>query len=382
MVDSITREFQFETCLLKHHIRVNAWLPACRRRLKAVQAEKARRLRYFTFCAIGAVDVLMLDVAKVIRRSENEKFDTVVFFDKNSDAVNETLKRIAGSIGFNGNFTDIVLLDPHATAGPDDDLLGSNVSQEDDAETRQAQRDKQQHLQFIQKFPFDIMNLDLEEFLFKDKDPTPGRVIRAVRKLFEWQRRPLHQKGYTEERLRGFSFMFTTQVGPDQLADDHRAALVNALNANLAQFADLPDKLLERWGTGQPQQLLEQDFEKFFKLAVPKVIASIAWDEDWYVDPNHGVKVYEFRRDAARGAYKMLHLVMEFVSPIPGREGRVGPVPLEAQNGYAEAVRKIFADDVVPVTLEIVNQDVLKKSLNYIFARRRRYYPEDEVVIL
>jgi hypothetical protein len=382
MVDGAL-EFQFETCLLKHHVRVDGWLPSCRRRLKAVQAEKPRRLRYFTFCAVGAVDVLMLDVAKVIRPSDNGKFDTVVFFDKDSDAVNETLKRIAGSIGFNGSFTDIVLLDPHEVVGePAPDALGSNVQSPDDIETRQVQRDRQQHLDFIPQFPFDIINLDLEEFLFKDQDPTPGKVIRAIRKLFEWQRRPLHQKRHPEERLSAFSFMFTTQVGPEQLADDHRAALVNALNANLAQFADLPGMLEQRCGTQEPQKLLEQDFERFFKLAVPKAIASIAWDEDWYVDPDHGVKIYEFQRPAARGDYKMLHLVMDFVSPSPGRERRVGPVPVDAQNAYANAVRKIFADDVIPVTPETINEPPLKKSLNHIFARRRKYYPEDRKVEL
>ena len=53
--------FAFEDCLLKHYIRKEVWLPFCRDRLKKIRAstkKEPRRLRYFTFCAVGALDVL------------------------------------------------------------------------------------------------------------------------------------------------------------------------------------------------------------------------------------------------------------------------------------------------------------------------------------
>src|SRR5437762_14312234 len=93
--------FKYEDDLLKHYIRTTAWLPLCRERLTTIRAEAMRpkdqrRLRYFTFCAVGAIDVLMLDVANVIRQSSDGRFDTVFFFDRSPEYVFETQKRIPG----------------------------------------------------------------------------------------------------------------------------------------------------------------------------------------------------------------------------------------------------------------------------------------------
>ena len=84
--------FAFEDCLLKHYIRKEVWLPFCRDRLRKIRAatpKNPRRLRYFTFCAVGALDVLLLDREKVIRKSTTDEFDTVFFFDKSEEAIVE-----------------------------------------------------------------------------------------------------------------------------------------------------------------------------------------------------------------------------------------------------------------------------------------------------
>jgi hypothetical protein len=324
----------------------------------------------------------MLDVEKIIRISDKKKFDTVIFFDKDSDRVNETLKRIPGSIGFNGTFTDIVLMDPLAVAAIEMDNLSPATDDEDNLETRRIQRDKQQHADLIKQFPFDIINLDLEEFLFKDKDPTPGKVINSIRRIFEWQRRPIHLKGHPPKRLDEFSFMFTTQVGPEHLADDHRATLVECLTENLTEFADLPELLEARSGVLTAAELLEHNFEVFFKIAVPKAVARLGLDEDWYTDPETGVKVFEFTRPAANGPYNILHLVMDFVRPVPDRDHRVGGVPLQARNAYGDAVRQIVTTEVTVITPEIIDEPNLRQSLNKIFRRRKKYYPEDVLVVV
>src|SRR5437660_1637212 len=114
----------FENDIVKHYVRLNGWLPLCRQRLKTIQAtEGERRLRYFTFCARHAMDVLMLDVAKVLIRSASKRFDSVVFFDRDQESILDTIKRIPGAIGFPGNFISIVLLeDPQEDALLDEPL--------------------------------------------------------------------------------------------------------------------------------------------------------------------------------------------------------------------------------------------------------------------
>ncbi len=99
----------YDSDLVKHFVRTDGWLPLCRRRLEAISQEQPRRLRYFTFCAVGAVDVLMLDVAKVVKLSSTSKFDTVAFFGRDDESIVETVKRIPGAVGFPGNFVDVVL---------------------------------------------------------------------------------------------------------------------------------------------------------------------------------------------------------------------------------------------------------------------------------
>src|SRR5256885_11024715 len=97
-------DFPYARCPLKHFVRTDGWLPLCKRRLQGLRQGKKpkdiRRLRYFTFCAVSAVDVLMLDVAKVIRPSNDGLFDTVFFFTRSDEAVLETRKNIPGAIGF------------------------------------------------------------------------------------------------------------------------------------------------------------------------------------------------------------------------------------------------------------------------------------------
>jgi len=155
--------FRYEDDLLKHYVRTVAWLPLCSRRLSTVRAGKRpeafKRLRYFTFCAVGAVDVLMLDIARVLRQ-KNDRFDSVVFFDATPEDIIETQKRIPGAIGFPGKFADIVLLED-----PDEDSVIDGL--ESPAETPESRlgRDLQRRLtmrrDFIRTFPFDVLNLDL-----------------------------------------------------------------------------------------------------------------------------------------------------------------------------------------------------------------------------
>src|SRR5437870_8596447 len=107
-------DFRYARDPLKHFVRTDGWLPLCKRRLQAIRhgrkVKHMRRLRYFTFCAVDAVDVLMLDVAKVIRRSKDGRFDTVFFFTRKDESVIETRKNIPGATGFPGDFVEVVLL--------------------------------------------------------------------------------------------------------------------------------------------------------------------------------------------------------------------------------------------------------------------------------
>jgi hypothetical protein len=378
--------FAFEDCPLKHYVRTQGWLPFCVDRRRSVNAgtkvSQHRRLRYFTFCAVGAIDVLMLDVARVLRPSAEEKFDTVVFFDRDPDAVLETQKRIPGACGFPGSFTDVVLAnDPLGVLGEDLDYLAAPEDRADELMTRQNQRTLAQRRDFIKSFPFDIINLDLEEFAFKPNDPFPGRVVNSMRKVFEWQRNPLVISGTRANkvlRLAGFTLMFTTQIGPPNMSGEYRGMLRDYLTANILEYPELSELMNARVGTDDVNRLEAERFSAFFKLGLPKMLSRILLEQDWYIDPAKGVRIFEFARLWAGGEYRMLHLVMDVRRQEPPMDRRAPhSIPASVQEAYASVSRMIFRDAEITVTEQLVNQVDLRPTLEEIRARRRKYYPED-----
>ena len=105
------------------------------------------------------------------------------------------------------------------------------------------------------RFPFDLINLDLEEFLFKQLDPFPGQVVKAMKRVFEWQRQPIiNAKGH-EEYLKGFTLMFTTKIGPPAMHPDYLEMLRTYLRRNIASQPSLLDQLENRAGLRDIDQL-------------------------------------------------------------------------------------------------------------------------------
>jgi hypothetical protein len=381
-----TGGFKFDRCQLKHYVRVNGWLPNCRARKKAINQgvpeKKHRRLRYFTFCAIGAIDVLMLDVAKIVRPSSSGRFDTVVFFDRDGEAVIETQKRIPGAIGFTGKFTDVVLAGGSTgTTAEDNDVLAAPSNSPDTKETREHQRVQGQRNKFFECFPFDVINLDLEEYAFKPNDEFPGKVVRAMRNVFLWQQRPLEfGLGQRPNRyIDAFTLMFTTRIGPANMTEDYKAMLRECLKSNVTARPELLERLKERTGVDQVSALEQARFDEFFKLGIRKVLANLLLATDWYVEAARGIKTFEFVRQADYDSYTMLHFVMDVRRQQPVLEKRApnSGHAAAALSDYTAVVDDLFGKPDFVVTDQIASSVVLRPSLEQIRARRRKYYPDD-----
>ena len=321
----------------------------------------------------------MLDVEKVLSRSTTDRFDTVVFFDRSPEAVAETQKRIPGATGFNGDFVDLVLKkDPDEDASPRSSL-DEETPLRNTAKTRNELRLLSQRRDFIRQFPFDVINLDLEEFIFKANDPFPGRVVNALRRVFEWQRRELIGPHIASHSLAGFSLMFTTQVGPHNLPDSYLRMLRGHINSNIRGNVKLRQTLEARSGVREAGILQGNDFKLFFELGLPKVLASLLKEKDWFVDPNAGITTFEFERPSKVGPYTMLHLVMEVRRQQPPQEQR-GPGDLEtpeAKQAYKQVAHRIFEQPTTVVDRDAIDRAELKESLELIRARRRKYYNAD-----
>lgn len=259
------------------------------------------------------------------------------------------------------------------------DALTSPSTERDVLTTRNQQQLLAQHRQFIRQFPFDVINLDLEQYLFRPKEELPGQLIRALRKIFYWQTKALTAPQGRNQGLNSFSLMFTTQIGPPNLTNDYLNMLRDRLTANLDSYEELRPLLVERTGLDNVEVLRDTQFNNFFKLAMPKILAATLMEEDWYIDSEAGVVMFEFDRPSKDGPYQMLHLVMDVQRKRPPRDRRPpGADSAEAQVAYREVVRQIFSRRETVVTLESINQRALQEDLNRIKARRRLYYPDEE----
>lgn len=363
--------FKYEDCLLKHYIRTQAWLPLCRARKAAVnpkgtQRTHRRELRYFTFCAAGAIDVLMLDVAGVLHPDGEGHFSTVCFFDRTREDVIETQKRIPGAIGIPGEFTEIVL-----SAEPGADPLAPPTNERDEESVRQKKIREESQLTFREMFPFDVINLDLEGFAFRPNDDLPGKLINSLRKVFEWQREMHLVAG---GNFCGFSLMFTTQIGPPNLSEDYIQMLTSYLDDNIVRDPILGAELRVRSGCESPTALKNGNFEMFFKLALPKTILHTLLEEDWYIDPATGVDLYVIERNSKSGPYKMLHAVMDVRRQTPTKDKRApNTTPPAAAEAHQLIARGIFTSDVVTVTEALVGEAHLVPELGEITKRGLAY---------
>jgi hypothetical protein len=324
----------------------------------------------------------MLDVARVIRRSNDGEFDTVVFFDRGDLEILETRKRIPGARGYPGEFVDLVLLpDPDEETVLDGvDHLEAPKNQQDRADVRERQRLLAERHDFIREFPFDVINLDLEGFFFRRNDPFPGKMVRAFSKILQWQRHPIQRDKGGPETLSGFSLMFTTKIGPPDLTEDYLQMLRQAISRNLQRDDTLTEAMRTRGGTSDVANLERTNFETFFKIALPKLIAELALAEDWYVDADSGILLYEIERPFENGSYKMLHLVLDVKRQNPPKEGRApfDHVSAEAQIAYAQVAKQIFERSELVITRNNLDVAALESSLDNIRRRRRLYYPDEE----
>jgi len=319
----------------------------------------------------------MLDLEKVVRPSNGGAFDTVYYFDVDDVQVARTRESIPGAIGFPGDFIDIVLAEDPLESQVTD--VVSSLEPPGEEEFTRATRRHRQRLairrEFIRAFPFDVINLDLERYLFIPRESLPGKLVNAFRKVFEWQRKRGAAKDGTLYAIDGFELMFTVRIGPRELSQEYRGMMLDYVRQNLAEHDGLQETFEARFNGVTIDDLLKNDFDAFFKLAVPKTILGILKEEDWHVDVSKGIQVFEFDRKTAQDPYTMLHLVMSVNRNSPQKESRgPGAVPAQAIQAYKDGVQAIFASDTIKVESELktFGETKIGKHLEEVFRHRTK----------
>lgn len=375
-------EFRYEDCLMKHYVRVNLWLPACKDQLKRVRDSQRgtrksfRRMRYFTFCAASALDVMMLNHAKIIPQSKAEGFSSVVFFDHNPEAVVATQETVPGAIGFPGDFAKLIAGN-HLDIGIGEGALDPIADKKDVRQTHEEQKANNIRFQFQSRFPFDVINLDVEGYLFKPTEELPGRMVDALRNILRWQTRRSRDEENREFQISNFVLFFTTKLGPDDITQEQRDRLADSLTRNLAQYPEIKAPYNKRANGLDPKSFLANDFASAFKLTIPKMLADLIYEFDWYSDPDFGLRVLEFSRPHADGTYTMLHMAMLIHRKDPPMERRIpgDGVSSDIHNAQVSIIQKLFENEVLDVEQLIKPETVsnqLRSNLEKIVLHRAK----------
>ena len=159
--------------------------------------------------------------------------------------------------------------------------------------------------------------------------------------------------GGTSYSINGFTLMLTIPVGPQELGVDYRNMLVDRLDSNLQNQDVILDAYSNRIGTISPLELHNTEFQTFFKLAVPKYIATELREADWSIEPDPGIVIYDFERPGKGDdlPYNILHCICQVVRQTPTRDQRpIGEFGTGVQEAYRDVVVGLF--DNAPTTVD------------------------------
>jgi hypothetical protein len=273
----------YDTDIVKHFVRFDGWLGAFRYRHKKVRGalnggRRSVPLRYFTFCASSAIDIFMLERAKLLKRNNVSGRLEHVYFCEADDQEFARIARLLGSseAGFLESFEEFVLFkDDRHTLGKSNFDPSERVS--DDPRVRRKFACKALHQNFVSLFPFDVINLDLFGNLFPPEGAAYSPILRTFERIFEWQSLFSGPDGHACE---GFSLFLTAYVHKENINKTALGDLIRSAKANL-KHQELAAAFTARYPHGDPSQLMEENFPVFFSIILPKIVASIALKHGW-----------------------------------------------------------------------------------------------------
>ena len=110
-----TTKLDWDSDVVKHYVRRQAWLPAAVAQAHACKSS-GREPRYFTFCASDAIDVFLFLREGVLTRDPNtDRILNTYFCEKDEEEFNAISQLIgAHEQGFLGDFQDMILYEDDA----------------------------------------------------------------------------------------------------------------------------------------------------------------------------------------------------------------------------------------------------------------------------
>jgi len=270
----------YDKDLPKHYVRMQGWLPPCMDR--KTKLGKKRDIRYFTLCAAKAIDVFMLERAKVLKRTSDNYLHGVWFCEGDSDQFQEINRLIrTPERGFPVSLEDMVLFEPSVNSGKQRSRL--NPGGRIDSEGRAALRLQDHHDNLLAAFPFDIINLDLTRPLFPRKQPVVSRLMRTILRILDWQMDKPLPESMGGRLIDEFTLFLTVHVDEGATNRDGVDKLTTLIERNIDVRGEFRHQWAAEFSSTSPAELAISDFERFLCLGLPKLLIERGIDRGWDV---------------------------------------------------------------------------------------------------
>ena len=288
----------------KHYMRRKVWLPSASKR----HALLGRPINYFTLTTADMFDVKLLERAGILEKNRRG-YPGVGFCERDDKTYSDIVRRIRSCrLAHKGTFEDMALQDPL----------------------------------FDEGFEFDVVNLDFTWVPFPEQESPLEGTWGAIKRVLEVQWR----------KQLGFDLFLTFRGSRAGTNDDAIAKIAELLQWNLDSGRGV-EEFRNRIGHIDPIQLLEDDYETFLCMGLPKLLIGDALELGFYVS---GAGAYWYPRGEDEKTYYIVKFVLNL--EIPAAAGGGFAVPPQTVASYEEAVAQVFSNDVIDVG-ELVEKDPL-----------------------
>lgn len=364
-----TSMLEWDTDVVKHYVRRQAWLPAAIDQAESTR-DSGREPKYLTFCAAEAIDIFLFLKEGVLTRDPNTDSVLNTYFCEKDPLVFSEISQKVGphEQGFFGDFEDMILFeDDEDTRGLDFDDIHSRYSRD----LRRRLSTKARHQRFRSAVPFDVMNLDVCGTFFPPRSGVLSPMLQSIRRLLDWQT----ESAKEDTRFDSFTLFLTSHVECGKVNDEAMNDLVTMIETNQATYAGFSQALERRFGTIDPHIIASNDFVGFYCIALPKVVISEAFQRGWQAQVRFS-GLYQRSKRTARGAapttYSMLAWVGRFDRHRPDQL-KLGLAQAPSDRDYSKLIATLTSkpEDVDYATGKVQNET--KANLTRIVSYRDVY---------
>ena len=275
----------YDTYYGKHCARYYGWLPASKEFKKLIKKDS---LKYFTLCAIEAIDVFMLEQAGVLLRDKNRMLPDVIICESDKRVATEIFYLVRPPLKeaiLIGDLKEILTFqDTEETEDlpPNEDVRDRRI--------RDLLKLKGLSERIKKHFPFDIINSDPYGNLLNPPFER-NKLYESFSEIFELQ------KG-----IDNFLLFVTTPIF--DIHPDTKSRLESEFESNASTHTDIHAALQSSFGTINYNEINER---KRIAIGFSKsVVISIAKSKGWN-HKHYGIFIYE-----SPNRNKMLCSIVQF----------------------------------------------------------------------